>query len=236
MNFRRSVESGAKILGLIPARAGSKRIPRKNLQPVGGKTLLQRAIEEANRSKSINAVWVSSEDADVLSLAHSLGAKCHRRNPSAAQDSSLAKDVVLDFIEGQDLESWDVICYLQPTSPFRTSASIDLAVAASRLEGGKPLVSVTQVSEHPAKMVKIDASGSVTPFSPSESNLTSNRQTLEPVWIPNGAIYIFSVQDFMVCGDIPVSGAKAFEMDQLQSLDVDTVWDLKISEGLARYE
>lgn len=224
--------SDRKIFALIPARGGSKGIRNKNLQTVGGESLLSRAIRRSIGSSQSVEVWVSSDSIKILEISKSLGANCHPRDPEAAKDTSLAKDVVLDFCRSKNLNAFDVILYLQPTSPFRSTHSIDRAIELFSRTPNAPMVGVRRASQHPSKMVKVGSDGLT--FDPNlvEFSPTANRQQLEEFWYPNGALYIFTVQDFFAQGDIPVVGCVAFEMSEYESMDVDTPFDLELCERM----
>ena len=218
---------------MIPARGGSKGIKHKNLQKVGGEPLLARAVRTSLRSSQLGEVWVSSDSEEILEASKSLGAKIHRRDPLAAADNSLAKDVVSDFITAMDLASETVIVYLQPTSPFRSVSSIEKGLKLFSRPPRKPVVGVKRVNQHPAKMMKIGNDGLTSEIQIFDSSPTANRQQLDQFWYPNGALYIFSVKDFLECGDIPVFGCLPFEMSEYESMDVDTPFDLELCEKVS---
>lgn len=127
-----SMISGKSVLGLIPARGGSKRIPLKNLQYFHGKSLLEIAIQTAKQSKYLDLLIVSTDHPKIAIQALSLGIQVLIRPASLSTDSATSESVALHALEHFP---HDLLCLLQPTSPFRTAADIDacikLAPAAS---------------------------------------------------------------------------------------------------------
>lgn len=118
------------ILGLILARGGSKRLPRKNLQPLGGKPLIAWTIEAARQSKLINATVLSSDDDEILVTAMSYSCDIHQRSMAAASDCASSEDAAREVLRGYP--DCSTVVLLQPTSPFRTTADIDDGIAFFR--------------------------------------------------------------------------------------------------------
>src|SRR5690606_8918158 len=119
------------ILAIIPARGGSKGIPGKNMKLLGEKPLLQYTVEAARESSLLSRVILSSDDVDIINLAKSVGLDVPFVRPAhLATDSSGSLEVVqhaLKELAGQG-ETYDAVCLLQPTTPFRESGSIDTAI------------------------------------------------------------------------------------------------------------
>jgi CMP-N,N'-diacetyllegionaminic acid synthase len=222
-------------LALIPARGGSKGVPRKNLEVVGTQSLLERAVSSGQGSERISVSCVSSEDEEILARAAKLGALTHRRSSRAAGDEARASDVIVDFLDSRPEINDDVrIVYLQPTSPFRTSSHVDQAIRALESGGSDALVAVVGSHQLPEKTLVINEVG-VLALGPAGVDPGENRQGLAPSVYPNGAIYIFSVGGFRERGDIPVIGAQPFLMGKVESLDIDSPEDLEIARALATH-
>lgn len=113
------------IPAIIPARGGSKGIPRKNLMSMLGKPLLQWSIEAAKAARWIERVYVSTDDADIARLGRSLGAEIIERPAALATDTATTREVLKHAVE---LLTWDTLCVLQPTSPVRIDGLIDRAI------------------------------------------------------------------------------------------------------------
>lgn len=220
-------------LALIPARGGSRGILRKNLEAVGSRTLLQRAILSAERSQRVTECFVSSDDEEILVSATELGAQPHRRPYWAASDTARASDVLIDFLEAHHeiLES-DRIVYLQPTSPFRTSAHVDCAIALMESAEAESLVGVVNCDQILEKTLEISLSGSLA-LCRAGADPSANRQVFTRRVYPNGALYIFSVRSFRERGDVPIIGALPFLMGKVESMDIDDPEDLDIARAVA---
>lgn len=224
-------------MGLIPARGGSEGIPRKNLAKVGGVTLLDRAILAALECDLISSVVVSSDDEDILRAAEESGAAPLKRSQESSTGSARAEAVVRHFMDepgGSSLSPSDILVYLQPTSPFRTSSHITKALEAMFAAQTASLVSVKEATEYPAKFVTTDSDGLIQP-APYGADASANRQQLPRSLYPNGAIYAFTVESFQREQSIPIFGALPFLMSARDSLDIDSPDDLTIAQAVAKY-
>jgi CMP-N-acetylneuraminic acid synthetase len=222
------------VVALIPSRGGSKGIPRKNLAVLAGATLLERAIKSAVDCQFVDAVLVSTDDDEMESVSLRHGVGVHRRRDSAAADDATATDVVRDVMDSDVLSVHGehiLLVYLQPTSPFRTSAHVTEALSSMASAGASRCVSVVASEHPPQKALVVGPDGLTSPLFDAES-VTANRQTLRPTWRPNGAIYVFSVDDFRAEGSFPVTKSVPYEMGRLESIDVDSPFDLKLAQLL----
>lgn len=218
-------------IALIPARGGSKGVTRKNLQVVGGRTLINLAFDSAEKSGEFEEIWVSSEDREILEHATSLGALIHPRSDLAAVDSSTASDVVLDFLNFEQKYDDTSICYLQPTSPMRTERHVSQAIELHSSTKLSPIIGVKRAKELPEKMLTLTEMGLLTSYnSANTSNI--NRQKAPQYLYPNGAIYVFTIKDFRREGGFPISGAIPFIMNELESLDIDSREDLWLARRI----
>jgi CMP-N-acetylneuraminic acid synthetase len=221
------------VIALIPARAGSKGIPRKNLALVGGVPLLERAIRGACASRWIDETWVSSDDEAMLGLAAGLGARALRRPAELAGDDAGATGVVAQFLaqalHGRRGDA--LIVYLQPTSPLRTEHHIDAAIDAMLAQGARAVVAVTRCDPSPYKMFRLDEGGRLLSlFDERLSN--AGRQSLPAAYVPNGAIYAFSAALFEARGGFPSNGSVPYEMDAFDGIDIDEPEDLRSAERI----
>ena len=224
------------VYAIVPARGGSKGLPGKNLMKIGGKTLIERAIESARDCLYVDAPVVSSDDDAILAEAVRLNVINHRRAEFASNDEASAADVVTDFLTGDEIEidpsvdPW--IVYLQPTSPARTADMVERAfdVLSEHLPGAKALVSVTHPPKSPYWTLTVGADGKLHPLLPENYGL--NRQQNPEAFIPNGAIYIFKLSEFRRLGKFPVDGAVPFFMTEEESIDIDTLEDFEKAKAL----
>jgi CMP-N-acetylneuraminic acid synthetase len=198
---------------------------------IGGKTLIERAIESARDCLYVDAPLVSSDDDAILDEALRLGVINHRRDEFASQDDSTAGDVIRDFLHATDVEidpsvdPW--IVYLQPTSPARTADMVEAAfdVLSEHQPHAKSLVSVTHPPKSPYWTLTVGVDGRLHPLFPEVYGL--NRQQNDEAFMPNGAIYIFKLSEFLKTGKFPIDGAVPFFMSAEDSIDIDTLEDFE---------
>jgi len=217
------------VFALIPARGGSKGVPRKNLSTVGGETLVQRAIKIAKSSKGVDEIYLSSDDEDILNIGRDLKVNVLKRPPEFASDEATAVQVVHHFLIELPKTKFFTdayIVYLQPTSPLRTAKHLEDAFALMQNRQRHFLVSVSEMEKSPFKSFLVGEDGLLQSlFEEEMSNL--RRQDLPTVFIPNGAIYVFRVSDFLDRKGFPSNGGLPFIMSSQESIDVDSEEDLK---------
>ena len=225
---------GTPVLALVPARGGSRGIPRKNLAPLRGRPLLQWTVDAARTSRLVDRTVVSSDDEEILALALALGVEALRRPASIAGDNASAIDVVAHFLDGLDRptrSSDPLIVYLQPTSPLRTSAHLDGALSAMADAGARCTMSVAECAHSPFKAFRLDGAGRLQSlFEESLSN--ARRQDLPRTFQPNGAIYAFPASAFVERGGFPSNGAVPYVMPPEASIDIDRPEDLRAAERI----
>ena len=230
------MENKHPVIALIPARGGSKGVLRKNLRVVGDKPLVAYTIESALNSCRIDHVYVSYEDDEILLYASSMEALLIRRPDELASDIASAGDVVRHFFENIPeliVEQNPYIIYLQPTSPMRTAEHIDSAFDKMEMQNEHTLVSVVEMNKSPFKSFSIDDSGRLKSlFDEKLSN--ARRQDLLKAFIPNGAIYIFRMSDFLDRIGFPSNGSLSYIMSEKDSIDIDTEDDIRYLEYILR--
>ena len=219
-----------KLCCLVPARAGSKGLRHKNLEKIGEYNLVDIAVnlgkacgQDVAISTDIEDVQRAYQDSDIL-LRH--------RPDSLSGDNVPMSDVIKDAITALALDDYDIIL-LQPTSPLRTTAQLESCIGRYYQEAATLLVSVCSA---PSSVLKyyIEQSGQDGGARPitDAKYLFANRQSLPPVWRPNGAFYIFSARDFLR-HEFNTKKLALYEMDEATSLDVDTADDLATARALA---
>lgn len=222
------------VLALVPARGGSKGIPRKNLAPVGGCPLLQHTLRAALEAPTVDATHLSSDDAEILALGQRLGVNTIERPARFATDDASAVAVVehfLELLEPGMRERDPLIVYLQPTSPLRGAAHLEAAFRLLVQAGQTLLVSVTELKKSPFKAFGLDPSGRLQAlFDERQSNM--RRQDLPPTYMPNGAIYTFRASEFKARAGFPSNGSVPYVMNDIDSIDVDTPEDLRRVEQI----
>lgn len=226
-------QSSPQVLAIIPARGGSKSIPRKNVIPIAGKPLIAWTIESALRSQQLERVIVSTDDMEIARIAREWGAEVPFMRPTTlAQDDTPGIAPILHAIEWlaqyQAYQPDYVMC-LQPTSPLRTTEDIEAAIQLILQRQTDSVVSVTSVEHHPYWTKKITGNGYLTNFLDLD-RLYTRRQDLPEVYALNGAIYLARRAILLKQQIWYTDTTSAYVMPQERSLDVDTRWDLYLTE------
>jgi len=137
------------IYALIPARKGSKRLPHKNIRAINGKLLVEYAIEEANKSKYIDEVFISTDDPAVIKIANKYGLKYVDRPKELCTDNATTQDVINHFLDWIPFDRKpDAVVLLQPTSPLRTTEHIDKCIELYINGHFSTVISVKEISPH----------------------------------------------------------------------------------------
>lgn len=215
-----------KILGLVLARGGSKRLPNKNLIDLGGRPLIAWTLDAAFKSSVIDTVYVSSDSDEILKTSIVYGAFAHKRNPLFATDQCSSEDSIGEFftINPSLAKIYTHVCLLQPTSPFRTHIHIDEAINLMISEGGNSCMSVCEPSIKFEKYLHLDASGHISAYN---ANSGLNLQ-----YYPNGAIYVFNISTFMRTGSIINPICIPYLMYGSANIDIDNQIDLDFAHFL----
>ena len=215
------------ILAIIPARGGSKRLPGKNILDFAGKPLIAWTIDAALKSKYINNIIVSTDDAQIASIAKEYGAKVPFLRPdNLASDEATTIDVVLDLLS-RISEKYKYIALLQPTSPLRTYQHIDESV--EQLGDKDSVVSVVK-TEHPLEWCNTLPSDKNLDNFIDDSVRNKRSQDLPDRYRINGAIYIVKTDVLLrVKSFLLEKGAVAYVMDRYSSIDIDHKQDFIIA-------
>jgi CMP-N,N'-diacetyllegionaminic acid synthase len=211
------------VLGIIPARAGSKRLPDKNLLPLNGRPLLAYTCLAALESHVCNSVYINTDSPAIAAVAEEYGVACPVLRPKhLATDASPTRDAVLFMLDSlaQRGERYDTILVLQPTSPLRTAD--DIRAAWDLFEENAPcdVVSV-------APLVRESWSGHIRRDGGFERGLGE-----EMIYRLNGAIYLHGCDDYV--RNRPPRKTVAYRMPPARSIDIDTAEDLQYAEFLLR--
>ena len=224
-----------KVLGLIPARGASKRLPRKNLRQINGKPLIYWSIVEARESKYIDSVIVSTEDLEIKQYSYQQGVDGVIDRPhSLAQDQSRSIDVVLHAVDGlaKQGKNYEYVMLLQPTSPLRTSRHIDNALELMWAKTATVVVSVCE-TEHPIDWMGYLARGQVMDEFLDNLTIDQSKADHRVSYQINGAIYLLETSTLIKeKTTFPTPGAVAYIMKRDDSIDVDTELDLYFAEYL----
>lgn len=225
-----------RLLAIVPARGGSKGVPRKNIRPLAGRPLIAYSIAAGQGAESVDRLVVSTDDAEIADISRGLGAEVRLRPATLAADDTPTQDVLQHVVEELAREGYrpDAVLTLQPTSPLRTARHIDEAAALYEADAqADSLVSCTDVPHifHPCSVMRKDAAGYLVPY--LNDKQPTRRQDKEPVFARNGAaIYITRtnrLKDYVFGGKLI-----AYMMDPESSLDIDTVGDFAAAERVLK--
>jgi CMP-N-acetylneuraminic acid synthetase len=219
------------VAAVVPARGGSKGVPRKNLLRLGGHTLVAHAIHCARRA-GVARVLVSTDDPEIAEEGRRAGGEVPGLRPEAlAGDSARTLDVVLHVLDAADAHP-DALLLLQPTSPFRSSDDVRRALALLSERGdADAVVSVTPFDEpHPHKVKRIER-GWLRPFLPGATS-EAPRQELPAAYRLNGAIYLVRAAAMRRERTLLPAATLALLMPAERSLNIDHPWDVVLAEAL----
>lgn len=213
---------------LIPARGGSKRVPRKNLRLVGGRSLLQRAIDSAVGSGCFSDVVVSTDDEEVAAAALGFGATLDERPPAFSGDEIKFTEVLLDFLLRHSAKSWTTFAATFPTCPFRTSEDI---AAAHQLLVKHPQAFVIGVSrfDFPPQLAMKCRDDILHLREPEAYATTTRSQNIGELHHPNGAFYGGSIARFLAEKTYFAAPMVGSILPPERSFDIDYPYQLKIA-------
>ncbi len=225
---------GKTILAVIPARGGSKGLPRKNILPLAGKPLIAWTIEAALQSGVIDKLLVSTDDAEIAGIAKSLGVDIPFIRPEElASDKAKGIDVIIhasDWLAERG-DHYDLVLALQPTSPLRSSEDIIKSVELFIQKQAGAIVSVCEAEHSPLWTGTIGADLCMKEFMlPVVKN--QNRQSLERYYRLNGAIYLIDALYLREIYGFIGERTYAYVMPRERSVDIDTELDFKFAEFL----
>jgi N-acylneuraminate cytidylyltransferase len=229
-----------RTLGIIPARGGSKGIPRKNLYPLHGQPLLAYTIRAAQSSRYLSRTILSSDDLEIIEVGRGLGVDVPFVRPADLSGDEIGSASVvrhaLDVVERQESACYDAIVLLEPTAPLRAGTDIDEAIESLSSSGGDSVVSVCRVdAPHPMKM-QVVAGARLRPFMPQYWREGMTRQELPAVYYLNGAVYAVRADIVRERGSLWGRETVPMIMPPERSVNIDSITDLAIAEVLLRSE
>ena len=215
-------------LAIIPARGGSKRLPRKNVLDLCGKPLIAYSIEAGLKSKYISKVIVSSDDNEILTISKKYGAEIINRPEYLANDTATTFDALEHTINS--LEKYDYIVLLQPTSPLRNEKHIDESIELLNEKDANAVISVCETEHSPLWCNTLNESLDMSNFLPKEI-LGKRSQDLPIFYRLNGAIYICKTEELLKNkGFFLQENIFAYIMDKMDSVDIDDELDFLIAK------
>jgi len=222
------------IVAVIPARGGSKGIPRKNLVRITGRPLIAYSIDAARNAASVDRVLISTDDSEIADVARELGAEVpFMRPPELADDTAPMLGVLrhaLAWLDSQGV-AVEALVLLQPTSPLRTACHIEDAIALFRSAHASSVVSVVEVPHrfNPVSLMKLSAQGMLTLFLDDQVAAT-RRQDKPKVYARNGPAVLVCHPDTLRAGELYGDSCRPYLMSDEDSPDIDTPRDLIVAE------
>jgi len=229
-----------RALGVIPARGGSKSVPRKNLHPLCGRPLIAWTIGPSLRAKRLDRVIVSTDDPEIAGVARGLGAEVPFLRPAAlAADDTPDLPVfqhALAALRERDGYVPDAIVHLRPTQPMRTAGEIDAVVDLWAASGADCVKSIRPVAEHPFKMYRV-AGERLQPYLDTPERRRRGpdvpRQSLEPVYLSAGVVDVIR-RETIEAGSTEGAVVVPYFADPARYVNLDSARDFEIAEALMR--
>ena len=222
-----------KNIAIIPARSGSKGLKDKNIKLLNGKPLMAYTIEAALKSKQFDDVMVSTDSEKYAEIANSFGAKVpFLRSAETSTDKASSWDTVAEVLGryAENGQTFETLCLLQPTSPFRTAEDIKKAYKLYNSKANFAVISVCEAEHSPLWCGHLPESGEFLNF--INQDAMKQRQAGGKFYRLNGAIYIVNCEKFKTDRYFYQSGSFAYIMPQERSIDIDTALDFMMAEFL----
>jgi pseudaminic acid cytidylyltransferase len=220
-----------KKIAIIPARGGSKRIPRKNIKPFLGKPIIAYSIQAALESRLFDEVMVSTDDDEIAFIAKNLGAKIpFLRSTENADDFATTVDVVLEVLDQYEKQDtfFDFGCCIYPTAPFLSPDILQKAFEKMESEQLDSIFPVLPFSFPIQRAVKINANNRIEMFQPEYLNRRS--QDLEKAYHDSGQFYWFSISMIQQEKKLWGNNTGVLVLSEMEAHDIDTLEDWKVAE------
>ncbi len=215
-------------LAIIPARGGSKRLPRKNILDLAGNPLIAWTIEAGLKSRHIDKVVVSSDDDDILRISKNYGSEIIRRPFELASDTATTFDAIRHAMENSE-STFDYTVLLQPTSPLRNEKHIDKAIELLMLKNADAVISVCAMDHSPLWSNTLPEDGDMSHFLKDELK-NKRSQDLPKYYRLNGAIYICKTEKLLKAKTFLLKeNIFAFIMEKEASIDIDDISDFYLA-------
>jgi CMP-N-acetylneuraminic acid synthetase len=221
------------VLGLIPARAGSKGIPGKNERLLAGRTLVERAADAARRSETIDRIVLTTDSDEIVEIGRKLGLDIVFRPTELAQDNSPMFPVIEHALDAVEVDGWscDAVALLQPTQPLRRPEHIRDAARILTETGASSVVSVVEIPLHFAPQYAMRLVEDKLESYLAEGAAVTRRQQVEPAYSRDGTIYL-SRRETIRGGDLYGAECRPLLVPASESVNLDTAEDWKRAEML----
>ncbi len=230
-----------KIIGIIPARGGSKGVPGKNIKMINGKPLISWTVEAAKLSKFLDRIFVSTDSKKIRDISINLGLDVpFLRPPIFSQDNSPSWEAVVHALDEfkKINQEYDYVALLEPTSPLRKQNDIDNAIIKIiNNKDAESLVSLGEIHmEHPKIVKKINSDNFVEPYIKHSEDIFQ-RQQMDNAYFPYGVIYLSSVISFYQNKKFYSKKTIPYFIERWQNYELDDMFDFEIIENiLNKYE
>ncbi len=221
-----------KIIGIIPARGGSKGVKRKNIRQLNGRPLIDYAIASARQSRYLSDLYITTDDDEIADFARKKKVQVIQRGEQLSDDNAKMVDVVYHALQTVEnsYQADDILCLMQPTCPLRTVDDIDGSIEILLHNKCDAVVGMTKAEhEHPERLYQIDAEG-LSPLLPGLNDL--NRQQLPEFYIRNGIVYTLKVTAFLKFKTFSPNHIRPLEVPHSRSVNIDTEEDFFYAEFL----
>lgn len=210
-----------RVLGIIPARAGSQGLPGKNMRALAGRPMVGWTLAAGLASTTIDRLVVSTDDEAVAELARSMGVAVLARPAALASHTASVMDAIAHVL-GAESEAWDYVVLLQPTSPLRTAADIDGAVGLCDASGAPSVIGVSPMPKPAGFYGRVLLDGVFVRNAPDPDEAV----------IINGAVYVGRPEVLVRDRSFQSEGSLAWTMPPARGWDVDTLMDFVVCEAL----
>lgn len=214
-------------VAIIPARGGSKGIPRKNLVDICGKPLIAWSILQALNAKYVDSVWVTSDDDEILAVAESFGARPIRRPSEISDDKATSESAwlhALDAIEELGIEI-ELVVAMQATSPIRESSDIDSAIHILQSQGFDTLMTVAEVEDYFMWSIRPDGSAGSANY---DYENRKRRQQIEKSYLENGSFYLFRPKHLRKTNNRLGGRIGMYKMKKYKMFQIDNPEDIQL--------
>lgn len=225
-----------QVLGLIPARGGSKGVPRKNARTIAGKPLVTWTAEAALAADRLGSVVLSTDDQEIADIAGGVGVEVPFIRPaSLAGDETPMIDVILHLLAWADGagRSFDALCLLQPTNPLRTASDIDRAIGLMEESGADTVISTMEIPhEHHPDWAFVTCDDGDLRLANGGTEPIARRQDLRPAFHREGSIYVTRTDVLRARSSLYGSTVRGLPIDPERSANIDTPADWERAEAL----
>lgn len=232
--------AGRSAIAIIPARAGSKGLPGKNIRPLCGKPLIAWSIETALKSRYLDEVLVSTDGDEIARVAVDYGANVpFRRPPKFSSDTATTLSAVkhaLDYYRDKFGRLFEIVVLMEPTSPLREDEDIDLMLERLTQEWDDfdSIVSLGEVREHPSIMKRLAERG-IEPFCPEVAQ-NSRRQDNLPAYFPYGVAYVVKTRSLVQEETFYTKRCTYYLIKRYQNYEIDDLHDFLCVEAVMKHE